>query len=237
MPEYMAPQDAVRLNRCVEAAKKQGFETVAVLDMSTLKSKPEVREMCSGNKCASYGKKWGCPPGCGTIEHCQEIMTHYTMGVLIQTVGQLEDSWDFEGISKIGETHKERFEALCGSMRHWEEKILPLSAGGCDLCESCAYPEHCRNPERIRYSVSAFGLMVNEVCKDNGVTYYYGSDKMAFTGMILFGEKEDQNEILGQIIGETITAVVAVQLVNTVCASAVQCSPTPGALVHIGRGR
>jgi methylmalonyl-CoA mutase cobalamin-binding domain/chain len=84
-------------------------------------------------------------------------------------------------------------------MRQWGEEILPMSAGGCDRCAECAYPEPCRDPENISYSVSAFGLLVNEVCRDNGVRYYYGSDKMAFTGMILFGEKEDQNEILDRI--------------------------------------
>lgn len=201
MPKYMAPQDAARLSRCVEAARAQGFETVVVLDMNTLKSKPEVRDMCSVNKCASYGKKWGCPPGCGTIEQCQEMMGRFTMGVLIQTVGQLEDNWDFEGIARTGGTHKDRFDGLCDTMRSWEEKILPMSAGGCELCQPCAYPEPCRHPDRISYSVSAFGLLVNELCKDNGVTYYYGSDKMAFTGLILFGEKEDQSEILGKIAG------------------------------------
>lgn len=192
-------QDTARLDRCVEAAKKLGFETAAVLDMSTLKSKPEVRDMCSANKCASYGKKWGCPPGCGTIEQCQEMMEHYTMGVLLQTVGQLEDSWDFDGIARIGGVHKERFEQLCEWMRQWGDPILPMSAGGCDLCEECAYPEPCRDPERIRYSVSAFGLLVNEVCRDNGVAYYYGNDKMAFTGMILFGEKEEYDAVLHRI--------------------------------------
>ena len=204
MPAYMNPQEKARLDRCVEAARELGFETVAVLDMSTLKSKNEVREMCIVNKCASYGKKWGCPPGCGTIEQCQQMMERYTMGILIQTVGQLEDSWDFDGIAQTAATHKTRFNGLCGIMRQWESRILPMSAGGCDLCEECAYPEPCRNPENISYSVSAFGLLVNEVCKDNGVTYYYGSDKMAFTGMILFGEKEDSAQILAQIAGSAI---------------------------------
>lgn len=199
MPAYRNSREKARLDRCVEEAQALGFETVATLDMKTLISKPEVRDMCTVNKCASYDKKWGCPPGCGTIEQCQEMMECYTMGVLIQTVGDLEDSWDFEGIAEAAGTHKRRFDALCSSMRGTGEKILPMSAGGCDLCEECAYPEPCRNPERISYSVSAFGLLVNEVCRDNGVTYYYGSDKMAFTGMILFGEKEDHNEILQQI--------------------------------------
>lgn len=199
MPENMLQQDEMRLNRCLEAAKARGFESVAVLDMSTLKSKPEVRDMCTVNKCASYGKKWGCPPGCGSIEQCQEMMGGYTMGILVQTVGELEDSWDFEGIAQAAATHKERFESLCDSMRQWGEKILPMSAGGCDLCEECAYPEPCRNPERISYSVSAFGLLVNEVCKDNGVTYYYGSDRMAFTALLLFGEKEGHDEILRNV--------------------------------------
>jgi len=190
-----------QLKKCVEFARELGFETAVALDMKTLKSKPEVREMCVVNKCASYDKKWGCPPGCGTVEQCQQMMGRYSMGVLVQTVGQLEDSWDFEGIAQAAACHKERFEKLCAMMRENGGKILPLSAGGCDLCESCAYPEPCRHPDRISYSVSAFGLLVNEVCADNGVNYYYGSDKMAFTGMILFGDREGPQGVLEQIAG------------------------------------
>ena len=199
MPGYMDPLEGAGLSRCLEAARELGFETVARLDMATLNSKPEVRDMCTADRCASYGKKWGCPPGCGSVEHCQQMMERYTMGVLIQTVGELEDSWDFEGIARIAAAHKARFDSLCASMRQWGEEILPMSAGGCDRCAECAYPEPCRDPENISYSVSAFRLLVNEVCRDNGVRYYYGSDKMAFTAMILFGPREDSDQILDRV--------------------------------------
>ena len=51
-------------------AKEKGFETVAELDVSTLKSLPEVRDMCAVNTCGQYGKRWSCPPGCGEISEC-----------------------------------------------------------------------------------------------------------------------------------------------------------------------
>ena len=34
-------------------------------------------------------------------------------------------------------------------------------------------------------SMEAFGMLVLEVCKANGLSYYYGSDKMAYTGCFL----------------------------------------------------
>ena len=34
-------------------------------------------------------------------------------------------------------------------------------------------------------SMEAYGMVVLEVCKANGLTYYYGADKMAYTSCFL----------------------------------------------------
>ena len=70
-------------------AKEIGFETVAPLNVATLNSMEEVRNMCAANTCHAYGSNWSCPPACGTIAQCAEKMSKYTRGVLVQTIGEL----------------------------------------------------------------------------------------------------------------------------------------------------
>jgi predicted metal-binding protein len=64
--------------------------------------------------------------------------------------------------------------------------VLALGAGCCTICRTCAYPDApCRFPDRAVASMEAFGLLVLEVCKANGLQYYYGSDKMAYNSCFL----------------------------------------------------
>lgn len=177
------------LEMLLEQARKLGFETVAALDVSTLKNKPEVRAMCVEDKCQAFGRNWGCPPACGTLEACQHRMEQYSRGILVQSVAQLEDSWDYEGIQELGIRHRERFLSLADGLREQGHDILPLGAGGCTRCEKCAYPEPCRLPGKVMSSMEGYGLLVSEVCKENGVPYYHGKDTLAYTGCILFDRK------------------------------------------------
>ncbi|MCF0230482.1 MAG: DUF2284 domain-containing protein, partial [Parasporobacterium sp.] len=78
-------------------ASECGFTTVADIDTATLKSLPEVRDMCEVNTCGKYGVNWACPPGCGSIDECSDKMKKYSKGILVQFVGDIEDSMDWEG--------------------------------------------------------------------------------------------------------------------------------------------
>ena len=55
-----------------------GFSHIAPLKCSTIELLPEVRQMCEANTCGMYGKRWSCPPGCGTLEDCRAKIQQYT---------------------------------------------------------------------------------------------------------------------------------------------------------------
>lgn len=86
-----------RTQKAIQAARDAGFSEVAPLDVSTIELKQEVRDMCAANTCHQYGKSWACPPGCGTLEECRARVRRCNAGVLVQTVGRLEDSWISRG--------------------------------------------------------------------------------------------------------------------------------------------
>ena len=168
-------------------AQESGFTAWAPLDPATISLKPEVRDMCAANTCGKYAKCWSCPPGCGTLEECEERLRKYSKGILVQTTGDMEDSFDFETVMEIEKQHKDNFKRMYDSLHHQGVQVLALGTGCCTQCASCAYPNQpCRFPERMISSMEAYGMLVLEVCKANGLQYYYGSNKMSYTGCFLF---------------------------------------------------
>ena len=83
--------------------------------------------MCASNTCHMYGKNWHCPPGCGTLEECEARVRSYRQGILVQTVGELEDSMDGEGMMETEKAHKEHFFALEEKLRSQYPRCFPLA--------------------------------------------------------------------------------------------------------------
>ena len=166
--------------------REVGFTAVVPLDVSTIECKDKVREMCAADKCNRYGHNWTCPPVCGTLDEMRERLKPYTEGILVQTMGEVEDSMDFEGIADATKKHGENFNRLFGMLRERYPKMLGISAGSCGRCKECTYPDApCRFPDKMTSSMEAYGMLVLEVCKLNNLQYYYGSDHMAFTSCFL----------------------------------------------------
>lgn len=167
-------------------ALKIGFTHAAELDVSTVQLQQAVRDMCSANQCGQYGKNWSCPPGCGELEECRSRVSGYTRGILVQTVGELDDPFDFEGMMDAEKRHKENFMRMHDALRADFPDMLPLGVGCCTRCKECTYPDApCRLPDERISSMESYGMMVMQVCKDNGMGYYYGSDKVSYTGCFL----------------------------------------------------
>lgn len=169
-----------------EIAKNFGFTAWAPLDVRTLSLKAEVRAMCADNTCGQYGKRWSCPPGCGTLEACSDQLREYSNGILVQTVGHIEDSFDFEAMEEIEAVHKARFLEMYTALKNENARVLAIGSGCCTRCAVCTYPDDpCRFPDAMISSMEAYGMLVLEVCKANELPYYYGSDKIAYTSCFL----------------------------------------------------
>lgn len=163
-----------------------GFTYISPLKRSTIELMPEVREMCKSNSCGAYGKKWTCPPACGTLDECRTILENYENGILVQTVGKLEDSLDYEAMMDIESRHKENFLVMEEMLRQKYPRMLAIGAGACTRCKECSYPDApCRFPDKAFASMEAYGMLVTQVCKANNVTYYYGPCTIAYTSCYL----------------------------------------------------
>lgn len=163
-----------------------GFDHVGDLDADTIEVHPEVRDSCAENKCQAYGKNWICPPACGTLEECSERMHKFKKGLILQSTGELEDSFDFEGIMELGERHGKAFDQFADEVRRMYPGTLVLGDGACRRCKTCTYPDApCRFPERQSSAMEAMGMLVSEVCQRNNIPYYYGPGTLTYVGCIL----------------------------------------------------
>lgn len=167
-------------------AAEVGFTHTAPLNAATITLHEEVRDMCASGKCGQYGNNWSCPPHCGSLEDCRNIISKYSFGILVQTVGQLEDCFDAESMWATEKLHKENFRALHEILVQQYPNLLPLSAGCCTQCKECCCPdEPCRFPGKQFSSMEAYGILVHEACSRNNMAYYYGSDCVAYTSCFL----------------------------------------------------
>jgi len=163
-----------------------GFDHVGDLDADTIEVHPEVRDACAENKCQAYGKSWNCPPACGTLEECSERMHKFKKGLILQSTGELEDSFDFEGIMELGERHSNAFDKFADLVREMYPGTMVLGDGACRRCKTCTYPDApCRFPERQSSAMEAMGMLVSEVCQKNNIPYYYGPGTLTYVGCIL----------------------------------------------------
>ena len=170
----------------IDEAIDTGFSQAGELNVAALKFMPEVRDMCSVDRCHQYGKNWRCPPGCGSIEDAAARAAQYSCGVLVQTIGNMEDDFDYETIQETAETHKSNFAILVGKVKAREHDILPMGAGTCSLCETCTYPDNpCRFPDKSISSMEAYGLWVSKVCELSGVPYNNGKQTITYTSCYL----------------------------------------------------
>ena len=177
MPDY---------EKITALAKECGFTHYAPLEVSTLEFMQEVRDMCNAEQCDKFNKSWSCPPVCAPLDELRERVKGYSGGLLVQTVGELEDSYDWEAIMDTGKRQKTSFAKMWDEMVKEFGDVFAMGTGACAKCEKCTYPDSpCRMPDRMEVSMEACGLLVNKVCTDNGLAYNYGPNKIAFTGCFL----------------------------------------------------
>ena len=158
-----------------------------VIGTGELPFSPAVREACERNVCGRYGKSWMCPPGVGDWEALEQEIKAYPFAAVFTCKYGLEDSFDFEGMQEGQRQAKRVFAAVVGAMRQAGERFLALGSGGCDLCESCAYPDApCRFPDRATPSVEACGVNVMQLAKQIGVRYNNGPNTVTYFFVILF---------------------------------------------------
>ena len=166
-----------------------GAYKAGVIEAKEISLDRAFRDMCASNACGVYGKCWMCPPDVGDIEVLMQEVGQYDYALVYQTVTELEDSYDFEGMI---EAKKKSYPLAQGLRKTFDDpqfaKVLHLGAGGCGVCKVCAKRtnEPCRFPEKAMPSLEAYGINVSALAKSAGMKYINGQDTVTYFGAVLF---------------------------------------------------
>lgn len=163
---------------------------VAMIDVSEIVFRRELRDMCKSNTCGRYGTNWACPPAIGEFEEAKNEVEKYSKALVIQTVYQLEDSFDFEGMLEAKKEHKKIFNSISKRFDaiYPEHKKLSLGAGGCEYCEKCTYLENkpCKFPEQLIAPIEGYGIDVTALANVSGIAYNSGVNTVSYFSTVLF---------------------------------------------------
>lgn len=86
------------LNALTARVQALGAYRVGVIPAAQVKTDRVFRDVCTSNNCGMYGRCWMCPPDVGEIDDLMAALPTYRYALVYQTVGELEDSFDFEGV-------------------------------------------------------------------------------------------------------------------------------------------
>ena len=175
----------------IEKTISCGAGKATVIPVSQIVMAKEFRDICAGNGCGKYGRCWTCPPDIGDVHALMDKVRKYARGLCFQTIVQIEDSFDIEGMSEGSRAHarvsRDVRRALLAEVG---EAALFLGCGGCGLCDECTKPsgEPCRHPEDACAAMEGYGIDVYNTVKDTGLKYINGQNTVTFFGLVLYGE-------------------------------------------------
>lgn len=186
-------------------ALELGAFRAEVLDVSRVSLDASFRSLCESNACGNYGRNYMCPPDAGGIEELMEEIRSYDCLMVYQTVGELEDSYDFEGMMEAGKRHNELAQKLRAFTRERRKErqdgpesetvcteepegvsFLHLGAGGCRVCSVCAKVtgEPCRHPDMAMRSLETYGINVSLLAQEAGMRYINGQNTVTYFGAV-----------------------------------------------------
>jgi len=184
----------MKYEQLIQAAISCGAAKAAIIPQENIVLSEEFRKICEGNGCGKFGTCYMCPPDVGPIDQLMARIRGYERGLLYQTITEIEDSFDIEGMGEAGKAHarmsqklRDALEGLLGEGR------LHLASGGCGLCDVCAKRtnEPCRHPDRALPSMESYGVDVYKTCKGTDLKYINGQNTVTYFGLVLFSERED----------------------------------------------
>ncbi len=197
MPFLRRQVSIMEKNKLIESVLALGAHRAGIVATGEIVLDRVFRDICAANACGMFGKCWMCPPDVGDIDRLMAEVGTYDFALVYQTVNQLEDSFDYEGMVDA----RKQLYALSQQIRRAFDEMgvkgsLHLSAGGCGVCQKCAKQigEPCRFPDRAMPSLESYGIHVAELARSAGMKYTNGPDTVTYFGAVLFSADGDRDE-------------------------------------------
>ena len=172
----------------VKKAITAGAYRAGRMEVKKIKFDAGLRAYCEANACGHYNRNHMCPPAIGTKEETIRQAQQYRFALIFQTVSELEDSFDVEGMQEALKKHDEVALRIERAVREQGKPYLQLTAGGCHVCPYCAKTEDkpCRFPKKAISSLEAYCINVATLAADCGMNYINGQNTVTYFGGFFF---------------------------------------------------
>ena len=159
----------------------------APIETRDIRFDPAFRADCERNACGYYGACWMCPPDVGDLDTLMARAKSFEHAIVFQTVEQIADSFDIEGMHRAAKAHNHLIRRLKRAAERDGIDCMLLGAGACGGCNTCARVsgEPCRHPGRAVVSLEAAGVDVVELAKKSGLPYLNGTNTVTYFGLLL----------------------------------------------------
>ena len=160
----------------------------AVIAVSKIPFRREFRAACRQNTCGKFGRCWMCPPDVGDIDEMIAHAKTRRLAFVFQTVTELEDSFDFEGMQAAAIRHNKLLRSLTRKAKKLIQNPIKMGAGACHVCNKCTKIDEkpCRHPDKATTSMESYGVSVSELAELCGLKYINGPNTVTYFGAILF---------------------------------------------------
>lgn len=177
----MASDELVSL--CLQHGASKAF----LLDVAQIPFDAGLHEYCKMNACGGYGKNYACPPAVGEPEALIREARGYSKALVYQTINEIEDSYDFEGMQEAAQVHEAVSNRILAEIAREYQEYLELRAGGCKVCPECAIVEDdpCRHPMKKRASLEAYCINVSSLAEKCEMQYINGANTVTYFGAFL----------------------------------------------------
>ena len=149
------------LSRLNEAAEFHGIEDLRPFSTEKIVVAEWVQLKCRYG-CTRYNRSWCCPPATPTPEKIRQILSEYSVALLLQSTHYLPHYYNDDSRKRTslvrcwkGTVSLERMLFLEGY-----HKAFSLVGESCSLRRKCEYPENCRFPQEKRPSLESVSIDV-----------------------------------------------------------------------------
>jgi len=181
------------MDTLMEIALAAGASNVGMAKVAEIQFCRDFRAACEQNICGKFGTCWMCPPDVGDIDKMISQAKEYKNVMVFQSIGQLEDSFDIEGMQAAAVAHNMLTLAVAEKVACMVKdgkmtKPLILGAGACHICKRCTRLDSlpCAHPNRAIPSLEAYGIAVSELAKVSGMEYVNGVNTVTYFGGVMF---------------------------------------------------
>lgn len=178
----------MKIEKINDFLKDKGAAHTSITDVANITFSSEFRDACKQNMCGKYNRNWMCPPAVGEINYMMDEAKQYDKAVVFQTIFDLEDSYDFEGMTEAKKTHDSLILETIKYLKQLDSSALIMGAGSCTVCAECAMlsGESCKFPGLAFSSLEAYGIAVSELAKACRLNYINGVNTVTYFGLVLF---------------------------------------------------